>query len=123
MSKIAWALVIAVLVVLLVAIGASLLLPFWGRMFGFGFGYARPGVFGAFGLPFIALRGLGMLLFWGLIIAGVVWLLRGGTQSRPASESAMMPHVETPLEILKRRYANGEITKEQFEEMKNTLGA
>ncbi len=30
---------------------------------------------------------------------------------------------ESPLETLKRRYALGEITREQFEEMKHTLGA
>ncbi len=29
---------------------------------------------------------------------------------------------ESPLEILKRRYALGEITREQFEELKRTLG-
>ena len=28
---------------------------------------------------------------------------------------------ETPIEILKKRYAKGEITKEQFEEMKRDL--
>ena len=28
---------------------------------------------------------------------------------------------ETPSEILKRRYANGEVTKEQFEQMKKDI--
>ncbi len=32
------------------------------------------------------------------------------------------PQNESPLEILKRRYALGEITHEQFEEMKRVLG-
>ncbi len=35
---------------------------------------------------------------------------------------ARAPQNESPLEILKRRYAVGEITREQFEEMKSVLG-
>ena len=31
------------------------------------------------------------------------------------------PPAETPLEILKRRYAAGEITKEEFQQMKKDL--
>ncbi len=60
--------------------------------------------------------GLVMLVFWGLIIAalvlGVRWL---ATQGRSRK-------VESPLDILKRRYARGEVSKEQFEAMKQALG-
>lgn len=36
-------------------------------------------------------------------------------------EMADNSHNETPLEILKRRFALGEITKEQYEEMRKVL--
>jgi putative membrane protein len=56
-----------------------------------------------------------MLLFWGLIIAGIVLLVRF---LFPARHS----HVpEDPLEILKRRYAKGEIQKDEFDEKKKDL--
>lgn len=65
--------------------------------------------------------GWGMM---GLVIGGVVWfdqsLSREG--SRPGTGRMVG---ETPLEILKRRYkrryASGEVTKEQFEEIRRTL--
>jgi putative membrane protein len=61
--------------------------------------------------------GLMMVLFWIGPIALVVWGLgglRGG--QRPTT------HDETPLEILRRRYASGEISDEEFEQARRTLG-
>ena len=56
------------------------------------------------------------LIFWILVIIGLVLLIKylweGGTAKR-GQESA--------LEILKERYARGEISKEEFEEKKKDL--
>ncbi len=56
-----------------------------------------------------------MLVFWGLIIValvlGIRWLLAQGRESRP----------DSALDTLRQRYARGEITKEQFEAMKQDL--
>ena len=119
MSKAAWALVIGIIALGALVLGASLLVPFAGRMFGFGF--FRPGLFGL-GLPFLLLRGGGMLLFWLLIIVGVIWLFQSSRNKSQTSGEAPA-QLASPLDVLKLRYARGEITKEQYEEMKNTLGA
>ena len=59
-----------------------------------------------------------MLLFWIIIIAAVVlgvrWFMNGGKQEVSRKE-------ETPMDILKKRYASGEIDKEIFEAMKREL--
>ncbi|MBI1894626.1 MAG: SHOCT domain-containing protein [Candidatus Rokubacteria bacterium] len=63
--------------------------------------------------------GIGMmlfvLLFWGVVIAGVVlgirWLVRQGRDSRP----------DSALDILRLRYARGEIDQEEFEAKKRDL--
>jgi putative membrane protein len=59
--------------------------------------------------------GVFMWIFWILVIVGVVflvkWLVQQGKQSLPGRE-------EDPLDILKRRYARGEINKEEFEQKK-----
>ncbi|RMD60685.1 SHOCT domain-containing protein [Candidatus Parcubacteria bacterium] len=57
-----------------------------------------------------------MLLWWGLIIAGIVLLVKWITEQKSQS-----PREESALEILKKRYARGEITKEEFEQMKKDL--
>ena len=71
---------------------------------------------------------MGMMLIWpvlllilgGLLVAGVVWAVqlssRGGSQT-----AGLRPTSEAPLEILQRRYAGGEISKEQFDEMRRAL--
>jgi putative membrane protein len=59
---------------------------------------------------------MGMILLIILVVAVVWWLTKGGgAKNRGALQK------ESPLEILKRRYAAGEITKEQFESMKKDL--
>lgn len=55
-----------------------------------------------------------------LVVAGGValaWFVIEAARSTPGAAGA----AETPLEILKRRYAQGEITREQYEEMKRDL--
>ncbi len=68
---------------------------------------------------------LGMVLWWGLIIAAVVlfvrWLLRQERGVRPGTGGGPAAEAEDPLLIIKRRYARGELTREQYEELKETL--
>ena len=52
-----------------------------------------------------------MFLFWGLIIYGVITLLRRNE----------LRNNDRSLDILKERYAKGEITKEQFETVRKDL--
>lgn len=77
----------------------------YGGMGSWGMGY---GIFGSFM----------MLLFWILIVAGIVlairWIFDSGTmKSSPGDEG--------PLDILKRRYARGEIEREEFVAKKQEL--
>jgi putative membrane protein len=78
----------------------------WGE-YGMGWGWGYLGV-------------VHMVLWWVLIILGIVvlvkWLAVGFGPSRggPAAESRA-------LEVLKERYARGEIGKEEFEQKKRDL--
>jgi putative membrane protein len=57
-----------------------------------------------------------MIIFWGFIILGLILLVRWliGMGKTPKAE-------ETALDILKKRYARGEINKEEFEQKKKDL--
>ncbi|MEX2463389.1 MAG: SHOCT domain-containing protein [Balneolaceae bacterium] len=57
-----------------------------------------------------------MFFWWLLIIALVVIIVRAFINLNNANATS-----ETPMDILKRRYANGEIDKEEFEERKKDL--
>lgn len=67
--------------------------------------------------------GLMMVLFWGAIIALVVWAIqsvtrRGADQAQPPQSGTAPPRA---LDIAKERYARGDITREEFEQIKRDL--
>ncbi len=55
-----------------------------------------------------------MLIFWGAIIWLIIWGASRFSGSGWRSEN-------DPLEIARRRYASGEITQEQFEQLRRAL--
>jgi putative membrane protein len=61
---------------------------------------------------------LAMLAFWGALIVGVVLLVRW-LMAATGGSSERAP--ETALEILRRRYAAGEITAEEYARMRQEL--
>ncbi|GAB4175296.1 MAG: SHOCT domain-containing protein [Rhodocyclaceae bacterium] len=75
----------------------------WGD---YGMGWGGPGM-------------VSMLLWWGLLILGVAvlvkWLMSGSTGRSP-------PRENRALEVLRERYARGEIGRDEFEQKKRDLG-
>jgi len=77
-----------------------------------------------FGIPYGMMDGYGMgygfgilgLIFWILVIIGLVLLIKYLWESGGAKREQ-----ESALEILKKRYARGEISKEEFEWKKKDL--
>jgi len=68
-------------------------------------------------------HGMGIGMGWGWIIGLillvlVIWLVVRATSQ--TSSSATQPE-ETALDVLKKRYARGEISKEEFEDKKKDL--
>ena len=59
-------------------------------------------------------------IFWLVIIGLIIWGVKTiAGQNR--SQSSSRPAEESALDILKKRYARGEITDEEFEEKKRRL--
>ena len=82
-------------------------------MHGWGWGYFGGGNWMGWLGPIL------MLVFWALVIAGVVLLIRWlVAQGRSAGGTG---GGRSPMDILKERYARGEITREQFERMREDL--
>jgi putative membrane protein len=58
-----------------------------------------------------------VFIFWVLVVLGVVYLVKMISGRGKREEAAQ----ETALDILKKRYAKGEISKEEFEEKKKDV--
>jgi putative membrane protein len=76
-----------------------------GQMMGYGSGYGM---------------GIGMLLFWGLIIFAIVSLI-SGLFSKRQDPSHPESQTDDALQILKKRYARGDIDKAQFDAIRRDL--
>ena len=61
-----------------------------------------------------------MIVFWGLVIWALVWLVRGAGGSG-MSHSENTGHHDSAMDILKSRYARGEINKQEYEDKKKDL--
>ena len=64
----------------------------------------------------------GMHFVWWIIwIAFVIWILVSPFGKKISADKYLPFNGQSPLDILKRRYASGEITKEEFLDAKEIL--
>ena len=121
--------VLVVVLVLLLLGGVGMMgfggLGMGGMMGGYGGYGGYGGMMGGYGPQGFGFNPIGTiisLVFWALIIGGivllVVWLARNAGRASFGASAG-----DAPLDILKARYAKGEITKEQFDAIKRDLGA
>ena len=102
-----------------IIVGVLIILPLvFGLVSGWhggGWGMMGPGMMSGFSwwwfMPIFP------ILFFGLIIWAVVALIRGVSQPGSSDSSK----ADSALDVLKKRYARGEIDKKEFEEKKKDL--
>ncbi|MDP2750162.1 MAG: SHOCT domain-containing protein [Nanoarchaeota archaeon] len=63
---------------------------------------------------------IGMII-WISVIIGIIFLVFWLIRNNSIGNTSVVSKNESPMEILKKRYAAGELTKKQFEEMKEEL--
>ena len=97
-----------------IAIGLTLMLSAFGN-YGFACrkGWGSMMDFGYFGYGGMLMG----MLFIVILVAAVIYLF--AREAKPKADHRLSG--ETPLDILKRRYAKGEITKEELEKTKKDL--
>jgi putative membrane protein len=74
------------------------------------------GMHGDVGWGWMTLMMVGMVLFWGVVIFGIAWLIRGGFDRRPHHQS------ESAIDVLERRFAEGAISVEEYRTRREVLG-
>ena len=62
-----------------------------------------------------------MIIFWGLIIVGLVLLIRWLIQNTRGKTHSGVSTGSKAMDILKERYARGEISRNEFESMKKDI--
>jgi putative membrane protein len=107
--------IIGSVVIAILFIGEIMSAVFGGWRYS-GWGMMGPSMMG--GIGFWWLMPVLVVVFWGLVIWGLVTLVRSLGSSTGHTGSM---HSSSAVEILKERYARGEISKEEFEDKKKDL--
>jgi len=76
------------------------------------------GDFGGYGWGMGAFGWVFMILLWGMVIVGIVAIVRWLTGNQSGRQP---PEDKSALDILKERYARGDIDKKEFEEKRRDL--
>jgi len=90
-------------------------LAHWGGRRGW---HSDPEMMGSWGCGWVGM--ILMLIFWALVIVGLVLLIRLLIQ-KTGKRAEFISGGSRALDTLKDRYAKGEIEKEEFEEKKKDL--
>jgi putative membrane protein len=88
----------------------------WHVLYGVG---DMGGMMGDWGMGWFGM--IFMLLFWGIIIVGLVFLIRWLIQATGDRDRSGVSTGSNAMDILKERYARGEINRDEFESMKKDL--
>jgi uncharacterized membrane protein len=108
------ALIVGGIILAVLAFSALGFLLLWGFRSS-GFGMMGPGMMGGYGSMFL------LPIFIIVILGLVIWAAVTATQKSSGKPDITGYKAETPLDILKRRYAQGEIDKEEYETKKRDL--
>jgi putative membrane protein len=101
--------VLGVIIILFIVSRAIYGLPYggWGMM--------RPGMMGWFGWTWL-------IPILGIIFVGlIIWAIVASVHSSGESKGSDSSKADSALEMLKKRYARGEINKQEYEERKKDL--
>ena len=89
----------------------------WGQ--GYDSWHMGPGMMGGWGTGWFGW--IFMIIFWVLVIIGLILLIRWLVHNTGPRSESWNKRSSNAMEILKERYARGEIDKQEFEEKKKDL--
>jgi putative membrane protein len=106
--------ILGIIIILLLVFGAISGWPYggWGMMRPWMMG---PGMMAGYGWMWL------IPVFWIVLVGLIIWAIVAAVRRSNESKGSDSSKADSALEMLKKRYAQGEISKEEYEEKKKDL--